>query len=128
MKEIGDRFEAELSARMFFYMPAERAKYFADEPLFGEAVANKFPKLAEDISEAGKCFACGRYTATVFHLMRLMEASLERLVKLLRLTIGLNRPWGRILRDVAAAGAFDQRRRPPHLLQGRADRRVAPLR
>ena len=103
VKEIGERFESELKARVLLFVPPERAKYFSDETLFGASVAGRLPKLAEDIAEAGKCFACGRYSATVFHLMRVMEAGLGRLAKLLRLTINLKRPWGHILRDIAGA-------------------------
>jgi hypothetical protein len=33
----------------------------------------------EDADEAGKCFAVGRYTACVFHLMRIMERCVQKM-------------------------------------------------
>ena len=55
---------------MAYYRPAE--------PLFGAAVEAKFPEMSEDISEAGKCLALNRATASVFHLMRIMEIAVQR--------------------------------------------------
>jgi hypothetical protein len=49
------------------------------EPLFGQAVQEKFPIATDDIAEAGNCLALGRGTAAVFHLMRVMEAGLKAL-------------------------------------------------
>src|SRR5579859_3823509 len=56
-----------------------RAKYYCDTKLFGEEVDNRLPAVATDISEAGKCFATARWTAAVFHLMRVMEVGVQEL-------------------------------------------------
>jgi hypothetical protein len=45
--------------------------------LFGEAVSRNFPSASVDIEEAGSCYALGRYTACVFHLMRVTECGLR---------------------------------------------------
>jgi HEPN domain-containing protein len=103
IRELEKRIEDECEGRLFLFVPSQRAKYFLEEHPFGEKVENKFPKFAEDISEASKCLGAGRYTAAVFHLMRVMEAGLTRLVKVLRLTIHLDRPWGAILKDINQA-------------------------
>jgi hypothetical protein len=58
---------------------AEEEKYFKEKQLFGEEVATKFPLANQDVEEAGKCLALSRATATVFHLMRVMEAGLKAL-------------------------------------------------
>ena len=34
--------------------------------------------MSEDIAEAGKCLGVGRPTASVFHLMRVMEIGVPR--------------------------------------------------
>lgn len=65
----------------FFYIPIDRANYFDTLEPFGRIVSQKFPKLTEDIQEAAKCYACGRYTACVFHLMRIMEHGVQRFGK-----------------------------------------------
>jgi len=44
----------------------------------GENVIQKLPDLRDDASEAGNCFAFGRYTACVFHLMRIMEVIVQK--------------------------------------------------
>jgi hypothetical protein len=63
----------------------------------------KFPKLTEDIDEAGKCLFFGRYTAVVFHLMRVMEVGVRRLARLLRTNVNLDQAWGIILQPIDTA-------------------------
>jgi hypothetical protein len=58
----------------------------AGSPLFGSEVLGRFPEAADDVSEAGKCLALERGTATVFHLMRVMEAGLKALGAVLGIT------------------------------------------
>ena len=109
IKELGDqiaklreRVVDELQSALFMFIPSARADYYRDEHLAGIEVENKFPSVAEDISEAGKCFAFGRFTATVFHLMRVMEIGVRQLAKSLNAAINTDRVWGDILRDVSA--------------------------
>ena len=77
-----------------------RAFFSAREPLFGQDVNSKFPKISFEIDEAGKCLALGRSTACVFHLMRTLEVALESV----RLCLGLPAPnnpnWGAILTSI----------------------------
>lgn len=51
------------------------AELFANglETEFGSGAAEKFPSLIEDMAEACKCLSVGRGTASVFHLMRVLE-------------------------------------------------------
>jgi len=65
----------ELRNRLMFIVPStEDAKYYyvrgASHSFWSEKVMYAFP---DDAIEAGNCFAVGRYTACVFHLMRMME-------------------------------------------------------
>ena len=53
--------------------------------LFGTEVAARFPRAIVDIEEAGKCFALGRFTACVFHLMRVVEAGLAAISRSLNI-------------------------------------------
>jgi hypothetical protein len=76
--------EKEMKGKGFFYVGAERAKFFPrrDEPhLFGERVANEFPSATYEIAEAGTCLALARGSACVFHLMRVLEIGLTALGK-----------------------------------------------
>jgi hypothetical protein len=71
-----------LAGKTFFYVPAERAKFFPrvkDPHIFGSPVAGAFPSAAFDIAEAGTCLSLARGTASVFHLMRVLEIGLTTL-------------------------------------------------
>jgi hypothetical protein len=71
--------EKELRGKTFFYVPAGRAKFFPklnDQHIFGNAVASAFPSATYDIAESGVCLSLDRGTASVFHLMRVLEIGL----------------------------------------------------
>lgn len=101
--EIGSRLEDEILSLNFYCMPKMSSEYYNPaEPLFGASVANRIPEASDDVSEAGKCFAVGRYTASAFHLMRAMEVA----VKVLSSELGIEnveREWGKLLSDIAKA-------------------------
>ncbi len=72
----------ELEARLLFVVEPGQAEYYSDaKPLFGEAVNDAFPSASQEISDAGKCRALGRWTACVIHLMRGLEPALNALAK-----------------------------------------------
>ena len=76
----------------------EKRHYAPREPLLGPAVESKFVSTLFDVDEAGKCFAFGRYTACVFHLMRVVEAALNTVADKLGAAIedgdGKGLAWG----------------------------------
>jgi hypothetical protein len=77
--------------------------YSQSDPLFGAEVEDRF-NASEDISEAGKCLALGRSTASVFHLMRAMEVAVSEIGKVLNVTVvdkdNVNLEWGKILGNI----------------------------
>jgi len=76
--------DKEMHGKAFFYVPAERAKYFPtvkNPHPFGEKVNDAFPSASYDSAEAGMCLALARGTACVFHLMRVLEIGLTVLGK-----------------------------------------------
>jgi nucleoside diphosphate kinase len=93
----------ELSDSLFLLVPSEKSSYFRDEPIWGAVVADKFPQLIEDIQEAGKCFATARYTACVFHLMRVMEGAVQYLGGKLKINLVREKNWHNILDEVDKA-------------------------
>jgi hypothetical protein len=76
-KELHGRLIDEFEASIFMSIDADKVRLFTEKQLFGADVESKFPRTVVDIEEAGKCFAVGRHTATVFHLMRVMEVGLQ---------------------------------------------------
>lgn len=63
---------------LFLVIPTDRRIYYLGNALFGEDVGREFSNASRDIDEAGKCFACARWTAAVFHLMRVLEIGLRK--------------------------------------------------
>jgi hypothetical protein len=95
--------EIELKHRLFLSLSPDEAKYYEQtQPLFGAEVQDTFPEIQVDVEEAGKCLALGRYTACVFHLMRVMELGVQRFGRELGVEERLTRenPWGTILNAV----------------------------
>jgi hypothetical protein len=68
-----------MTARQFFHLAPERAKYFNRNKPFGDPVDTAFPSARNDIGEAANCMAVDRDTAAVFHLMRTVEWGLRAL-------------------------------------------------
>ena len=85
-------------------LPSEKAVYFEQPQLFGPAVADGFHDAADDIEEAGNCLAMNRGTATVFHLMRVLEVAIKAIGASLNIPDPVkvkesDRNWGKMLGD-----------------------------
>jgi hypothetical protein len=96
----------ELRQRKFFYVAKERAAFYDNKSLFGEAVAEKFPRATLDIVEAGNCYALERSTACVFHLMRVIPYGMQILAKKLKVKYGAPfecLDWGSIIQPIDKA-------------------------
>ena len=79
VKDISDLSKKEIEGKAFFYVPAERAKFFpkAKNPyVFGKEVGQAFPGAFQDVAESGVCLSLDRGSACVFHLMRVLEIGL----------------------------------------------------
>ena len=84
LNDIDARLKDELSLATVLVIERDRQEYFGGAAaMFGQEVADKLPSAISDIEDAGKCLACGHGTATVFHSMRVMEAALQSLARLL---------------------------------------------
>lgn len=71
---------------------------------FGTEFQIKFPSALYDLEEACNCLAMGRFTATVFHLMRIMEILLRAIHACLGLPppSGADKNWGNMLQAIKA--------------------------
>jgi hypothetical protein len=116
METLGLRLTDELQDKLFFYIPSKAAKRYLDEKPFGEAVAEKFPDLTEEIAEASKCLALDRFTACVFHLMRTLDPLVRRFCQ--QLGAKEVNSWGPMLTNIQAEIDLlrpdDERRRAYH--------------
>lgn len=74
-EEIQSRLYTEVQSVIFLGIEPRMAGYYAPpEPLFGGDVALRFPSVAYEVEEAGKCLALDRSTACAFHSIRCLEA------------------------------------------------------
>jgi hypothetical protein len=103
LEDFTRRFRDELKGRVFFTLAAGSQAYWDPAtPLFGQGVHDAFPSSRYEVAEAGKCFALGRYTACVMHLMRALEAPLK--VQAANLGVVLPRDsWGLHLQKIEDA-------------------------
>lgn len=77
LAHLADLMRSEMSKVLFLSVSSEDASSFEQEQLFGAEVDKAFPSARNDIKEAGNCFACGRYMATIYHLMGVAEIGLR---------------------------------------------------
>jgi hypothetical protein len=83
--DASTRVQDELSLKLFLYIPVERAPYYKEPLTVWAGVPERFG-CSFDIEEAGKCFATGRFTASVFHLMKVTESAVIELQMFLSTT------------------------------------------
>jgi hypothetical protein len=100
--ELETRIEEDLRARHFLFVSPELVPYWNKDDLFGPKVSQKFKDCSEDIRRAGSCLAVGEPTASVFHLMRAMEAAVRSLGKRLKVTITPSTTWRKITGEMDA--------------------------
>lgn len=104
VKDIDERLKDELELTSVYVLDDAKVKYFdAGQDLLGKEVASKFQSASFEIDEAGKCVALHRYTASVFHLMRVMEIGIRAFARCLKIPDPIKpaeRNWGAILTDL----------------------------
>lgn len=105
LRDIDRRFRDEIKLHSFFVMNPKSAELFTQsDPLFGADVDAQFSDARLDISEAGKCLATARYTASVFHQMRAVELAVRVLAVRLSASVqsasGEFLPWGMIISNI----------------------------
>lgn len=77
LDDLWDDFMRDCDLRHVEIIGADLFKYY--DVGFGHDVTHKFPEATTEIKEAGTCYALGRHTASVFHLMRAVEHGLRAL-------------------------------------------------
>ncbi len=90
----------EMEDRLFTYIPPDHASRYDQKELFGKDVNAKFPTIQFDLVEAGNCYALGRGTAVVFHLMRIMETGVQAFGTKLGVALVDEKNWQNILDEI----------------------------
>jgi hypothetical protein len=74
LKDIQLRVWDELNARLFLSLRGEAQHFYATPLRDWESTIERFPSIKDDVEESGKCYALERYGGCIFHLMRITEA------------------------------------------------------
>lgn len=102
--DIVARARDQLQARMLFFIPMSAKDLYAQpRPLFGDDVASKFPSVAYEIDESGKCLALDRSTGSAFHSIRCLEAGIRAISRCLGIpdpTRASDRSWFKLLKAI----------------------------
>lgn len=93
--------EDELSLRVYLSLEPSEAELY-EHPLAGwDKITQKFPDVTRDIEEMNKCFALGRYTASMFHAMHVAEWGAIELGKFIGVT-DPKKGWGPTQKELEA--------------------------
>ncbi len=95
--ELALTIQDELGDKFILLLENEKAPLLTSSHPFGAKVSEAFPSAATDILEAARCLALERYTASVFHSMRVAELGLKSLLLCLDLPEPKSRNWGTYL-------------------------------
>jgi hypothetical protein len=105
IKCIKSTFEAELQSKLFTFILPHRAEYFSDENVGTEISAilrhmGEFANAKTDLVEAGNCFAAGRFTAAVYHLMRTAEYGLVAVAACVGVSENKRTSWDKLIQGI----------------------------
>ena len=123
MDQMSSIIHSELESRVFFHVTPKEAAYYDQKELFGAEVNSKFSTIQYDMVEAGNCYAVGRGTSCVFHLMRIMEVGVRRFGAKLGVLLVDEKNWQNILDEINKA----IKGLPPSPDNSRSLRREKPL-
>jgi hypothetical protein len=103
------RFQDDLKSEAFLHLSLEEKHLFYVPEDKWEAVIRRFPKVQIDVDECSKCFALGRYAASLFHALLVAEYGVIALAKVLG--VAGDRPgWGSLDRlERIAAKPYKER-------------------
>jgi hypothetical protein len=103
IEQVSNSILWEMEDLHFFHMPTKQAEFYGQIEPFGREVNMKFLRVHYDMVEAGNCFAMGRSTACVFHLMRIMEVGVQEFGKKLGVNLATDKNWQNILDELNKA-------------------------
>lgn len=100
IQSISQRILDELKTHLFFQTKPENWPYYRASIKKWKDVTDKHPELIEDGDSAGRSIAFEMYTASVFHLMRIMERGLKLLGAKFGISDYEEKQWNTIVQNV----------------------------
>jgi hypothetical protein len=103
MQELKRQFERETKNCFLLVLDSDNTLYYAwnEQVIFNNTFANNFSTATYDASHAGRCLAIGSYTASVFHLMCVLERGLSALARALSVP-SEHSNWDNIINQIEA--------------------------
>jgi len=98
-----DVVESEMEGKLYLRVPSERQRYFQNSTLVSDRVAAAFPVSAIEISQAATAYACGLWSASVFHSMRSAEVALEEIANEFGIQTTGSEQWGKLIDQIEAS-------------------------
>ena len=120
IEELHNRISDEIWPILLMYLTPEQVEWHKRQDPFGEDVAKRFSSAGFDIEESCKCYALGRYTACVMHLMRVVELGMRALAVELDVPQGFNPSWDGILKKIGDQLELKRNQRNPDFLVNEA--------
>ncbi len=100
--ELMNRLWDELDTHVFYQIESQKSLFYEEpERYIGQEVSKAFPTAARELTDASKCYATGRYTACVFHLMRALELGLSCMARVFGVSSDYTN-WQNIIEQVEA--------------------------
>lgn len=81
LRDLRRRFEDDLELALFLHLSPDEADQYKNPTREWKAVVKRFPDLRINIEESSKCFAVGRYAASLFHALLVAEFGVIELAK-----------------------------------------------
>jgi hypothetical protein len=104
INQIFEVVELELKSTIFIQIPQHRQKYYSlSKNELDDNVHLHLSEVISDIEEGAKCFALGRSTACIFHLMRVTERSVQVFGKKLKVRLAHEKNWQNIIDEINKA-------------------------
>lgn len=94
--------ESEMETRLFLHVPADRSRLWENNETVSNLVRRELPVAASEIRAAGTAYACGLWSASVFHSMRASEDALRTLANELEVELSGFEQWGNIIERIEA--------------------------
>lgn len=119
-RELQGRLDDEMETAVYLSLSfGEARRYTAVDP-FGGDVLTAFPSTRYDIEEATKCLVLERGTASVFHLMRVVEVGLKALGNRLAVDTAHKPGWETILKKADGQMSLPNDRKEPDWIKDEA--------
>jgi hypothetical protein len=93
LAELRERLEDDLQKEVFLHLSAKEVEWYEKPDKDWHEAITRFSKIRHDVEESSKCFALGRYAASLFHILLVAELGIIEVAKLLSVE-GDKPGWG----------------------------------